>query len=92
MDGVDIHFRVVALLREDPARRHGNLIMQGVAWHDGERVELRTEGDDRAFCIIPDELVDQAMPVTGRISTWYPDADYYIVCGDWSPSGDPQAI
>ena len=82
MDGIGIHFRVVVLLREAPARRHGNLIARGLAWHDGDQVELRTEADDDPLCVVPDHLVEQAMPLTGRLRGWYPDADFYIVCGD----------
>lgn len=82
MSPIDLHFRVVALLREVPTRRRGNLIARGVAWHDGDLVELRGETNDQAICVVPDDLVDRAMPVTGTFCAWYPGADFYIVCGD----------
>lgn len=82
MHAIDLHFRVVALLREVPARRRGNLIAQGVAWHDGERVELRNETDDQSICVLPEDLVERAIPMTGTLRDWYPGVDFYTVCDD----------
>jgi hypothetical protein len=85
MNGVALHLRVIALLRDVPLRRRGNLVLQGLAWHDGQRLELRSEGDDKCLCVIPNDLVDQAMPVTGVFRDWYPQADFYIIVGDRLP-------
>lgn len=84
---IDLHFRVLALLRETPSRRPGNLIARGVAWHDGEQVELRGEADNQPICVLPEDLVDRAMPVTGAYCDWYPGVDFYIVCGDCNIMG-----
>ena len=78
---VDIDFRQVALLRSVPNRRRGNLIAQGLARFDGETVEIRNDGNE-LVCILPFELVEKAVPVTGRLRKRYPDADFYVVCGD----------
>lgn len=82
MNPIDLHFRVVVLLRDTPTRRRGNLIVQGLAWHDGDEVEIKDEDGDSVICAVPLDLIEQAMPVTGAFRKWYPGADYYIVCGD----------
>lgn len=80
---MDLDGCVVALLRRTPNLRKGNLIMQGVAWHMGMRVELFTNDvPGKLICVIPDDLVRIAIPVTGVFRSWYPGADYYIVCGE----------
>lgn len=83
MDPIDIHHLCVVLLREPPTRRSSkNIIARGVAWHDGEHVELRTEEVDQVVCRLPDDLVKELMPVTGVFLKWFPSAHAYVVCGD----------
>ena len=83
---IEIHFCVVALLRHLPNRQHrDNVLFRGVAWHDGEKVELRTEDDDPRVVVLTDEQIESAMPVAGRIAKFLPGTDYYIVCGEELP-------
>jgi len=82
MNPIDLHQRIVVLLRELPTRRRGGFLARGVAWHDGQQVELRSEADAAVICVLPEDLVAAAMPVTGVFRDWWPDAHVYIVCGD----------
>ncbi len=85
MDGVDIDGRFVVLLRGHILQR--DVICYGWASFDGESVTIGREGD------LPDlalswELVESAMPVTGRFVKWFPGAQLYIECEQDPPPVD----
>lgn len=84
MDALGLHLRSIALMRQSPIGPRGALIVQGLAWHGGEdEVELRTDDErDALLCVIPGDVLRQALPLAGRLAKWYPSADFYIVVGD----------
>jgi hypothetical protein len=81
MTPAELHLRVLALLGEEPSRGLGVASLRGVAWHDGECLELRDERTNRVLCTIADDLVERVLPVRGRLVSMLPGIDYYAVCG-----------
>lgn len=75
MSGVDIDGRMVALLRGHVMDR--DMICCGMASFDGEKVRVERDGELEDF-VVSFELIDTAMPVTGRFIDWFPEADCYI--------------